>query len=158
METLFLILAILFALVGLAGAVLPVLPGPPLSYVALWLMWLYDRSVVSLTTLVLAGVFMIVITVLDYVAPIWFTKKGKGTKAGIRGATIGMIIGLFFLPLGLIVGPFVGALIGELLVKTPFEAAIKVAFMSFLAFLMTTALKLVYGAVIVGMLVAMFVR
>jgi uncharacterized protein YqgC (DUF456 family) len=69
-----------------------------------------------------------------------------------------MIIGLFFLPLGLIVGPFVGALIGELLVKTPFEAAIKVAFMSFLAFLMTTALKLVYGAVIVGMLVAMFVR
>jgi uncharacterized protein YqgC (DUF456 family) len=158
METLFLILAILFALVGLAGAVLPVLPGPPLSYVALWLMWLYDRSVVSLTTLALAGVFMIVITVLDYVAPIWFTKKGKGTKAGIRGATIGMIIGLFFLPLGLIVGPFVGALIGELLVKTPFEAAIKVAFMSFLAFLMTTALKLVYGAVIVGMLVAMFVR
>lgn len=158
METLFLILAILFALVGLAGAVLPVLPGPPLSYVALWLMWLYDRSVVSLTTLVLAGVFMIVITVLDYVAPIWFTKKGKGTKTGIRGATIGMIIGLFFLPLGLIVGPFVGALIGELLVKTPFEAAIKVAFMSFLAFLMTTALKLVYGAVIVGMLVAMFVR
>ena len=157
MEYIFLILGALFALVGLAGAIVPALPGPPLSYVTLWMMWLYNREEVSLQVLVVAGVLMVVITVLDYVAPIWLTKKGQGTKAGIRGATVGLIVGIFFGPLGLILGPFIGALVGELIVKTPFSTALKVAFMSFFAFVLTTALKVVYCAVIIGMFVKMLV-
>lgn len=154
MEYILLTLAVVCAVVGLVGGILPALPGPPVSYVALWLLWLYDRSSVSSTTLVVAGLLMVLITVLDYVAPIWLTKKGQGSKAGIRGSMIGLIVGCFFPPLGLILGPFVGALVGELLVKTPPVTALKVAFMSFVAFLLTTALKLIYSVGVIGMLIA----
>ena len=157
MEYIFLILGALFALVGLAGAVVPALPGPPLSYVTLWMMWLYNREEVSLQVLVVAGVIMVIITVLDYVTPIWLTKKGQGTKAGIRGATAGLIVGIFFGPLGLILGPFIGALVGELIVKTPFSTALKVAFMSFVAFLLTTALKVIYCVAVIMKFVWMWV-
>lgn len=157
MEYWFLVLGAIFAIVGLVGAIVPALPGPPLSYVTLWMMWLFNRDDVSTLTLVVMGILMILITILDYVAPVWLTKFGKGTKAGIRGATAGLIVGFFFGPLGLIFGPFIGALLGELLVSTPFATALKVAFMSFLAFVLTTALKVVYCAVIIGMFVKMLV-
>ena len=155
MDCLFLILGVLFAIIGLAGAIVPALPGPPISYLTLWMMWLYDSAKVSVTTLVVAGILMLVITILDYVAPVWLTKYGKGTKAGIRGATAGLILGCFFPPLGLILGPFIGALLGELLVNTPFATALKVALMSFLSFILTTALKVIYGIGVVIMLVKM---
>lgn len=157
METWLLVLGALFAIAGLAGAVVPALPGPPLSYIALWMVWLYDSAKVSVTTLVVAGLLMVAITILDYVAPIWFAQKGHGSKAGIRGATAGMILGLFFGPLGLIFGPFIGALVGELLVNTPFSTALKVALMSFVAFLMTTAIKIIYSVAIIVMFVGMLI-
>ncbi len=153
MEYIFIILGAIFAIVGLVGAIVPALPGPPLSYITLWMMWLYNRDEVSTATLVVMGILMILITILDYVAPVWLTKFGKGTKAGIRGATAGLIIGFFFGPLGLIFGPFIGALVGELLVNTPFATAIKVALMSFLAFLLTTALKVIYCVAVIIMFV-----
>lgn len=156
MEYWFLILGALFAIIGLVGAIVPALPGPPVSYITLWMMWLYDSAKVSVTTLVVAGILMLAITILDYVAPIWLTKKGQGTKAGIRGATVGLIIGIFFGPIGLILGPFIGALLGELLVSTPFATAFKVAFMSFVAFLMTTALKVIYSIAVIVMFVGMW--
>lgn len=153
MEYWFLVLGAIFAIIGLVGAIVPALPGPPLSYITLWMMWLYNRDEVSTATLVVMGILMILITILDYVAPVWLTKFGKGTKAGIRGATAGLIIGFFFGPLGLIFGPFIGALVGELLVNTPFATAIKVALMSFLAFLLTTALKVIYCVAVIIMFV-----
>ena len=155
MEYWFIILGAIFAIIGLVGAIVPALPGPPLSYITLWMMWLYNRDEVSTATLVVMGILMILITILDYVAPVWLTKFGKGTKAGIRGATAGLIIGFFFGPLGLIFGPFIGALVGELIVKTPFSTALKVAFMSFVGFLLTTALKLIYSIAILVMFVGM---
>ena len=156
MEYWFIILGALFAIIGLVGAIVPALPGPPLSYITIWMMWLYNRDEVSTATLVVMGILMILITILDYVAPVWLTKFGKGTKAGIRGATAGLIIGFFFGPLGLIFGPFIGALLGELLVSTPFATAFKVAFMSFVAFLMTTALKVIYSIAVIVMFVGMW--
>ena len=155
MEYWFLILGAIFAIIGLVGAIVPALPGPPVSYITLWMMWLYDSTKVSVTTLVVAGILMFVITIVDYVAPVWLTKYGNGTKAGVRGATVGLIFGCFFPPLGLILGPFIGALFGELLVNTPFATALKVALMSFLSFILTTALKVIYGIGVVIMLVKM---
>ena len=157
MEYWFIILGAIFAIIGLVGAIVPALPGPPLSYITLWMMWLYNREEVSTATLVVMGILMILITILDYVAPVWLTKFGKGTKAGIRGATAGLIIGFFFGPLGLIFGPFIGALVGELLVSTPFATALKVALMSFLAFLLTTALKVIYCVAVIMKFVWMWV-
>ena len=157
MEYWFIILGAIFAIIGLVGAIVPALPGPPVSYITLWMMWLYDSTKVSVTTLIVAGILMLAITILDYVAPIWLTKKGQGTKAGIRGATVGLIIGIFFGPLGMIFGPFIGALLGELLVNTPFATALKVALMSFLAFLLTTALKVIYCVAVIMKFVWMWV-
>ncbi len=156
MEILWLVLGGIFAVVGLLGTVLPVLPGAPLAYATLWMMWLADPTSVSVTSFVVMGILMVILTILDYVAPIWLTRRGGGTKYGERGATIGLVVGLFLGPLGIIFGPFVGALIGELLAKTPRDQAIKVAFMSFAAFLLTTGLKLIYCLAIIWMFVASF--
>lgn len=153
MEYVWLVLAIVSALVGLAGALLPMLPGPPVSYVALWMLYLYDKDSVSSTTLWVMGVLMLVLTIVDYLAPVWLTKIGGGSKHAMRGATAGLLVGMFCGPVGMIVGPFVGALLGELIAKTPIRKALNIAFYSFLAFILTTGLKFFYGIAVVCMLV-----
>ncbi len=148
MEYLFIFIAIVFAIIGLAGAVVPVLPGPPVAFASLLMLLLCDSNDITVTQLLVAGVIAVVITVADYIAPIWFTKKSGGSKSGTYGATIGLVLGLFFGPIGIIAGPFLGAFVGELLAKTPTDKAFGVACMTFLAFMLTTGLKLVYGIVV----------
>lgn len=151
MEIILVILAIIFVLAGVVGAVVPILPGPPLSFVALLLLWFCEGSDISTYTLVVMGILAVVVTILDFVAPVWLTNKRGGTKYGTRGATVGLIIGLFFGPLGLILGPFIGAFIGELLANTKADKAFGVAFMSFVAFMLTTGIKLIYSLVLLAM-------
>ena len=148
MEYVIVVSAILCAVVGIAGAVLPALPGPPLSFVGLLLLLLCDGNEIGLLSLLVAGVAAVVITLLDYVAPVWLAKKKRGTKYGIWGATAGMFIGLFFAPWGVILGPFLGALAGELIAKTPTDKAVSTAFMTFVAFMLTTGIKFVYCLVV----------
>mgnify|MGYP003483108046 FL=1 len=157
MEYLWISLAALSALIGLLGSVLPVLPGPPLSYAALWMMWINDESSVSMPALIIMGVFMLVVTILDYIGPIWMTKIGGGSKMGTRGAMAGLLLGMFFGPLGMIVGPFAGALVGELLSHSGFSNALRAASFSFLAFILTIGLKLIYCIVVIAYLIYAFV-
>lgn len=156
MEYVWITLAIVCAVVGLVGAIVPMLPGPPVSYVTLWMMWLYDKGSVSSTSLWVMGILMVVVSVIDYIAPIWMTKLGGGSKLSMHGATIGLIIGLFCGPWGLILGPFIGALVGELLTKKPFGQALKVASLSFVAFILTTGMKFFYGIAVIVMIVIGF--
>lgn len=156
MEILIILSIIILAVVGLLGGVLPVLPGPPISFAALLLMWIVGGYDVSTTQLWVTGILMLLLTVLDYVAPIILTKIGGGTKAGEKGATVGLFLGLFFMPWGLIVAPFLGALIGELFHSPDFSKALRVASLSFIAFLLTTGLKLIYSIVIIIMLIMQF--
>ncbi|MBO5921558.1 MAG: DUF456 domain-containing protein [Bacteroidaceae bacterium] len=151
MEYLFIFLAVIFAVTGLLGAVLPVLPGPPIAFLALLMLLLCDGNDISTTALVVTGVLALVITIVDYIAPVWFAKKTGGSKYGTWGATIGLVAGLFLGPLGVIVGPFIGAFIGERIADTPSEKAFGVAFMTFAAFMLTTGIKLVYGVVLLVM-------
>lgn len=152
-HVLYIILSLLFAVVGLLGAVLPVLPGTPVSFAALLMLLLCNGNEITTAQLVVAGVFALVITVVDYIAPIWFAKKSGGSKHGTWGATIGLVVGLFAGPVGVIVGPFLGALAGELIAGTPSSQAFKVAGMTFLAFMLTTGIKFVYAIVILVMTV-----
>ena len=152
MEYFFIIVALLCALVGIAGSVIPALPGPPLSFVGLLLLLPCEGDGISGMTLFVTGAAAVAITVLDYVAPAWMTKKSGGSKYGIWGASIGMLVGLFMGPLGIVLGPFAGAFIGEMLAKNSTEMALKMAFMSFVAFMLTTGIKFAYCVFIAGMI------
>lgn len=138
------ILGGLLIIVGLLGALLPVLPGPPLSFIGLLLLHFTRWADFSTQFLVIMGLLAVLVTAVDYVVPMWGTKKFGGSKAGIRGSTIGLVIGVFFFPpIGIIVGPFLGALIAELMINSDdFNKALKSGIGSLVGFLMGTGLKL----------------
>ena len=91
METLLIILALVFGIVGLAGSILPALPGAPLSYIGLLLLLLCDGADISSASLWTAGIFLVIVSVLDYIAPIWLTNASGGSKQATRGSVIGMV-------------------------------------------------------------------
>ncbi len=131
-------------LLGILGCLLPVLPGPPLSWVGLLLLNISRFGNFSFQFMVIMAVVAVVVTVLDYVVPVWGTKRFGGSRAGIWGATLGLIGGIFFMPpAGIILGPFLGALIGELIIGTDSRASVRSAFGSFVGFLLGTGLKLI---------------
>ena len=142
------ILSGLLILTGIAGSILPVLPGTPLCWLGLLVLHFTKYADYSTTFLVVSALIMIVVSVLDYFIPMWGTKRLGGSKAGVTGSTIGLIVGLFFGPFGIIFGPFVGAFLGEILAnKSEFRAALKSATGSFIGFLLSTGLKLIYGGI-----------
>ena len=123
MDWLINICAIVCGIVGVLGSVLPVLPGPALSFVGMVVAYLNGG---------------------DYILPGYFSKVFGGTKAGITGATIGVFAGLFMGPIGIIIGPFAGAVIGELLYeKQNLNRAITVGFGSLMSFLVGSGMKLI---------------
>jgi uncharacterized protein len=145
MDYLLLALAIILIIVGLIGCVLPIIPGPPLSFLGLLTLHFTQFGEGEYTTnfLLILALVAIVVTVLDFVVPVWGTKKFGGTKAGMWGATIGLIIGMIFLgPLGLIFGPLVGAIIGESIKGANNKDAFKAGLGAFFGFLMGVGLKL----------------
>jgi len=143
MDVFLIILAGFFVLTGLLGSVLPVLPGPPLSYIGLLLLHFTDKYQFSTAFLLWWLAIVVVVLVLDYVIPIWGTKKFGGSKKGMWGSTIGLVVGLFLGPFGIILGPFVGAFVGEMLANKDVKAALKAAFGSFVGFLLGTVAKLI---------------
>ena len=148
MDILLLVLALLFVFVGFIGCVLPGLPGPTLSYSGLLLLeWSKFADYSSTLLLVLAGV-VIFITVIDYVLPVYMTKKFGGTRWGTWGAIIGLVIGMFFGLLGVVFGPFVGALVAELIGGSKSDQALKSAFGSLVGFVLGTGGKLIVSGVI----------
>jgi hypothetical protein len=142
MDYLLLALAIVFMIVGIAGCLLPVLPGPPLSYLGLVVLHFTRFADISKNLFIILGIVAVVVTIVDYIVPIWGTKKFGGSKYGMRGATVGLIIGLFLGPLGIIIGPFIGAVVGELIFKDDVKYALKAGFGSLLGFLTGIGLKL----------------
>lgn len=144
MDLLLSITAFLLTLIGIAGCVIPVLPGPLLSYAGLLCAGSCSYSTLQPSALWLWFFITLAVTVADYLLPGWLAGLFGGSRAGRVGATLGMIAGfLFFNLLGVIVGPFVGACIGELLNDNRDTGrALRVGFGSFLSFLVGTGLKL----------------
>jgi uncharacterized protein YqgC (DUF456 family) len=137
-----LILGIIMMIVGIIGCLVPVLPGPPLSYLGLIMLHLSKFGQFSKSVLIALAAVTIVVTILDYIVPIWGTRKFGGSKYGMRGATVGLVIGLFLGPVGIIVGPLIGAIVGELIFKDDMKYALKAGFGSLLGFLTGIGLKL----------------
>lgn len=150
MNTLLIILAFLCLAVGIAGAVVPGLPGPPISWVGLLLASLTPFIATNTYLLVITAVIAAIITVLDYVVPSLATKLHGGSKYGVWGCNIGLIVSIIGLPfgpqglLGVIFWPFVGALVGEYIHQRQWEPSLRAAWGAFTGFLTGTILKLVY--------------
>ena len=145
MEIILIITAFTCIVVGIIGSVLPVLPGVPLSYAGILLLHFTEKVQFSIPFLILWLVLVILVQLLDYYVPIWGTRKFGGSKRGVWGCAIGMVVGLFFGPWGIVLGPFVGAIVGELSGGKQTQAAIKAGFGSFIGFLLGIVSKLVVG-------------
>lgn len=158
MDTILIIIALIFGIIGLLGVVIPVLPGTIFSYIGLVCVYLIADTYVSLNQLILWGVISVIAIVLDYILPGYFSKLFGGTKAGITGATIGTFAGIFFGIPGIILGPFIGAVLGEMLgAKIPFEQAVKVGFGSMLSFIVGSGIKLVAAVYMLYYIVKAFI-
>ena len=159
MDIIWIIVGVILILVGLIGAIVPGIAGPIVSFVALLVLQLKKEAPFTEEELVIFGLIAVGVTVLDYVVPVWGTKKFGGTKMGVRGSTVGLIVAFFGLPilgivigpfglLGIILGPFVGAYIGESMAGQDSRLAMRSAIGSFVGFLSGTLMKLVYSIVV----------
>ncbi|MDW8332487.1 MAG: DUF456 domain-containing protein, partial [Cyclobacteriaceae bacterium] len=140
-------LVLMFA--GLIGCIVPLLPGPPLSYLGLLVLQLREEPPFTLSFMLVWLGVVVVVQILDYVLPVIATKKFGGTRYGVWGSALGLIAGFWLGPAGIIVGPFVGALVGEMLYAGNTNVAIRAALGSFLGFLFSTVLKLVTCALMI---------
>ncbi len=148
MEWLWITIGILLCLAGIAGSILPILPGPPLNYIALLLLHFTNTHRFSDKFLVGWLIITVIVIILDYMIPIWGAKFSGGTRKGIWGATIGLVLGIFvFPPLGLIIGPFIGAIIGEIIAGKDFDIALKSGVGTFIGFLAGALTKLIVAVV-----------
>lgn len=142
------ILAGVMLVIGFLGTFVPVLPGAPLAWIGLLLAYFSAYNNVTLFWLVITGIVAVAVSVIDNIFPIMMTNKSGGSKAATTGSTIGLIIGFFVGPLGIIFGPFLGALVGELIHSNGnFKLSLKSAWGAFLGFLLGTGLKM--GAVLI---------
>lgn len=157
MDIALLIIGFIFMLIGILGSFLPVLPGPPLSWVGLLLLHLTGAIPQDWWFLGITAVVALVVFALDYIIPAIGTKKFGGTRAGMIGTTLGLLVALIFPilgPFGIIIWPFVGALAGELLNKADKKTATKAAFGSFLGFLTGTFIKFLVAIVFMGLFIS----
>ena len=143
MDTFLIVTAIILLIGGIAGCIIPFLPGPPLAYGSLILLQLSSYKPFTEKFLVIWALVTILVVVADYYIPIWGTKKFGGTKGGVWGATVGLVFGIFlFPPVGLIIGPFIGAFIGEIINNQDTNKAFRSALGSFIGFVTGTVMKL----------------
>jgi len=137
-----LILGIIFMIIGIIGCLVPVLPGPPLSFLGLIFLHLSRFGQFTTPMLIVLGAITVIVTVIDYIVPVWGTRRFGGSKYGTRGATVGLIIGFFLGPLGIILGPLIGAFVGEMIFKDDLDYAFKAGIGSLIGFLTGIGLKL----------------
>lgn len=149
MDILLIAISVLLLLLGMAGCLLPVIPGPPISYLALLIISFTRFAHFSTDFLVIMAIIAAFVTVIDFFMPVWTTKKFGGSVYGMWGAGIGIFAGIFFLPpLGLIIGPLAGAIIGELIKGSDAGKAIIAGLGSFAGFLLGVGLKLIVSVTI----------
>ena len=142
METLLIILGSLFIIAGIIGAFMPLVPGPPLSYIGILILHFSQDGLFSWLFLISWGVVVVITVTLDSFMPAEGARRNGGSKMGIYGAFLGGVFGVFFFPpAGLLFGPIVGAFIGELIAGKNSDSALRSALGSFVGYLVATGLK-----------------
>ena len=138
------LIGFVFLILGLVGCFAPLVPGPPMSFLALLILHFSNSISFSTNFLLMWAVIVILVTLLEYFIPILGSKKFGGSTAGSWGASIGMFLGLlFFPPMGLLIGTILGALVGEMYVaKSDLPMAIKAAMGALVGFVFGATIKL----------------
>jgi len=144
------ILGLLFAFIGLIGCVLPIIPGPPLSFFALIILsYAKNWEPFSATFLIIMAGLTVLATVVDYVVPAIGARRYGASKLGVWGSIIGMLIGFFvFPPWGMLIGAIIGALAGELAGGKKGKKALRAGWGVFVGNIMGIGLKLAFSGAI----------
>jgi Uncharacterized protein conserved in bacteria len=146
LDVMLIVLGVLFTIIGVLGCVLPVLPGSFMNYFAILLLHFTSRIEFSTYFLLTWALIVVLVQVFSFYIQIWGTKQFGGGKGGMKGSTIGIILGLFiFPPWGVILFPFIGAVLGELGDNKDFNSALKAGTGAFLGFI---------GGVVANLIVA----
>jgi uncharacterized protein YqgC (DUF456 family) len=143
MEWIWITVGIILIIVGILGSLLPLLPGPPIAYVGLLLQLFREPAPFTTEFILVWGGIVVLSLLLDYLVPIWGTKKFGGTKYGVWGCTIGFLLAFWMGPWGVVIGPFLGAFVGELLAGQDSRKSFRAAMGSFVGFLLGSFVKLV---------------
>ena len=147
-------LAAILVLVGLAGTIMPVLPGVPLVFGGLFIAaWIEHFQRIGWPTLTILGILMALAIAADFLATLLGAKRAGASKLALLGAALGSIIGLFFGLVGIFIFPFVGAVIGELIARGKMSQAGKVGFATWLGLLLGALAKLALALTMVGVFV-----
>lgn len=145
-------LAVVLVLVGLAGIVLPALPGLPLVFAGLLLAaWVDGFEHVGWVMLTLLGLLTLVSFAIDLLSSAIGAKGMGASRLAIAGSLLGSLLGLLFLPWGLLLGPFLGALGGEYLHSRRLGLATRVGLATWLGMVLGVALKLGLGLAMLGL-------
>jgi uncharacterized protein YqgC (DUF456 family) len=157
MDILLIVIGFILIIGGIIGSFLPVLPGPITSWFGLLFLYLTSIIPINYSVLIITFIIAIGIFILDYFIPAMGAKRFGGSKYGVIGTTIGLLLGLiFFPPFGIIIGPFLGALVGELIYGTKSNIAIKAAFGSLLGLLTSVFLKFFIALIYAGLFIWVF--
>lgn len=148
MEIFIAVLGALCIIIGFLGTFIPMLPGTPISYVGLLLLLLVPGCTLTWKFFLFWGIVVLVIQLLNYFIPIWGVNKFGGTKYGQWGSVIGVLVGLFLTPIGVIVGPFIGAVIGELIGGMNMENSLRAGFGSFVGTFVGMVLGIIIAAIL----------
>ena len=149
MDIFIVVIGLILVLAGILGCILPIIPGPIFSFLALILLsWTKNWQAFSQTFLIVMGSLTALLMILDYIAPALGAKKYGASRPGLWGSAIGMIIGIFFIPpWGIIVGAFVGALAGELLAGKSGKKALRAGWGILIGNVLAIGLKLAFTMV-----------
>ncbi len=150
MSTIIIILAVVAGIIGIAGSILPGLPGPPVSWAGLLILYIWGSGTngagepISTSFLLIWLAITVVVCVIDYVVPAYFTRVTGGSKVAGRGAIVGLIVGMLVPPVGIILGTLAGAFLAEFIVsrKSGWQST-KSAVGALLGFLFGTGIKLI---------------
>ena len=146
-DILIIILVLFLSLLGIVGCFVPGMPGPTINYVALLIVQ-YRYNSYSIIFMIIWALIIALTVVIDYFLPIWVAKKYGATKYGIWGSIIGMLLGIFFTPVGMVLGMLIGAVVGELLGGSEKGTALKSGIATFAGTVLSIGVQLIVSIVL----------